>query len=214
MSKQSKPKFKGAWDVGFVDVEAGNEHALKTALATQVPAPAPAPLPCSPNLPLHTGTQGPCSVAIDASHESFQFYSNGVYREEECSPENLVNQNKSKSSIKTIPNLQSKQIPGPRRVSDWLRGGRGVRLVLLAGEELLGRDLGPPGAACLLLILLPLPSFLLLSFLLLILTFLRIFLILLLLILIFILLHQGYVKMARNEDNMCGVASAASYPLV
>ena len=43
MSKQSKPKFKGAWDVGFVDVEAGNEHALKTALATQVPAPAPAP---------------------------------------------------------------------------------------------------------------------------------------------------------------------------
>merc|ERR1711874_419819 len=56
------PHYKGAWDVGFVDVEQGNEHALKTALATQ----------------------GPCSVAIDASHESFQFYNHGVYRDQEC----------------------------------------------------------------------------------------------------------------------------------
>merc|ERR1719431_2301055 len=61
------PKNKGAWDVGFVDVESGNEDALVEAIATQ----------------------GPCSVAIDASHKSFQFYSRGVYREEECSPENL-----------------------------------------------------------------------------------------------------------------------------
>ena len=30
------PRYKGAWDVGFVDVEAGNENALKTAIATQV----------------------------------------------------------------------------------------------------------------------------------------------------------------------------------
>ena len=30
------PHYKGAWDVGFVDVEQGNENALKTALATQV----------------------------------------------------------------------------------------------------------------------------------------------------------------------------------
>merc|ERR1711936_733417 len=31
------PHYKGARDVGFVDVEQGNEHALKTALATQGP---------------------------------------------------------------------------------------------------------------------------------------------------------------------------------
>ena len=30
------PRYKGAWDVGFVDVEAGNENVLKTAIATQV----------------------------------------------------------------------------------------------------------------------------------------------------------------------------------
>ena len=32
------PRYKGAWDVGFVDVEEGNENALKTALAHQVGA--------------------------------------------------------------------------------------------------------------------------------------------------------------------------------
>merc|ERR1712223_1218048 len=60
-------KFRGATHVGFMDVDPGNEAALKTAIATQ----------------------GPCSVAIDASHESFQFYSHGVYDEEECSPTGL-----------------------------------------------------------------------------------------------------------------------------
>ena len=32
---------------------------------------------------------GPVSVAIDASHESFMFYSHGVYMERDCSSSNL-----------------------------------------------------------------------------------------------------------------------------
>ena len=118
------PKDKGASDVGFVDVEFGDENALKTALATQ----------------------GPCSVGIDASHESFRFYSKGVYREEECSPMNIDH------AVLAI--------------------GYGVDNESGSAYWLVKNSWGETWG------------------------------------------HEGYVKMARNEDNMCGVASAASYPLV
>jgi hypothetical protein len=50
------PRTSGATDVGYTDIEEGNEEKLKEAVATI----------------------GPISVAIDASHQSFQFYSGGM----------------------------------------------------------------------------------------------------------------------------------------
>lgn len=49
------PKNRGAVDSGFVDIPSGDEAKLMAALASV----------------------GPVSIAIDASHESFQFYSAG-----------------------------------------------------------------------------------------------------------------------------------------
>lgn len=57
----------GATDRGFVDIPQGDEEAMAKAVATI----------------------GPVSVAIDASHESFQFYSEGVYFEPSCDAEQL-----------------------------------------------------------------------------------------------------------------------------
>lgn len=65
--RRYNPKNVGADDVGFVDVPNGDEAKLLAAVATQ----------------------GPISVAIDASLETFQLYANGVYFDENCSSVNL-----------------------------------------------------------------------------------------------------------------------------
>ena len=95
---------------------------------------------------INTNFQGPCSVAIDASHESFQFHRKGVYREDECSSENLDH--------------------GVLAVGYGIDEESGSAYWL--GENSWSKGWG----------------------------------------------EDGYIKIARNEDNMCGVASSASYPLV
>jgi cathepsin L len=116
-------KDVGATDKGFVDVTAGSEEALKKALATV----------------------GPVSVAIDASHESFQFYSEGVYYEPQCDSGNLDH--------------------------GVLAVGYGTTE---AGEDyfLVKNSWGTSWG------------------------------------------DKGFIKMARNKDNNCGIATQASYPLV
>jgi len=113
----------GAKDTGFVDVVEGDEEALKDAVASQ----------------------GPVSIAIDASHSSFQLYKRGVYYEPECSSENL---------------------------------DHGVLIVGYGTDPdhgdywIVKNSWGPLWG------------------------------------------EEGYIRMARNKHNHCGVASKASYPLV
>lgn len=117
------PSKVGATDKGFVDIESGDEDQLKSAIATV----------------------GPVSVAIDASHESFQLYAGGIYYDPECSSEEL---------------------------------DHGVLAVGYGTDEngkdywLIKNSWGPSWG------------------------------------------DQGYIKMARNKNNNCGVATQASYPLV
>jgi len=69
-AEDDKCRFKaanvGATISSFVDVKSGSESDLQSAVAQQ-----------------------PVSVAIDASHFSFQFYSSGVYYESSCSATEL-----------------------------------------------------------------------------------------------------------------------------
>jgi cathepsin L len=70
-AKDNQCRFKsesvGATDTGFTDIKTKDENALQEAVATV----------------------GPISVAIDASHTSFQLYKSGIYNEIFCSQTRL-----------------------------------------------------------------------------------------------------------------------------
>jgi len=113
----------GATDTGFSFIPQGDEQALKIAVATQ----------------------GPISVAIDASHPSFQSYSSGVYFEPECSTLELDHA-VLVVGYGTDPTYGDYWLVKNSWSTEW-------------GD-------------------------------------------------------QGYIRMARNRDNHCGIATAAAYPTV
>lgn len=126
--QDDKCRFKasevGATDKGFVDIPEGHEDKLKLAVATV----------------------GPVAVAIDAGHQSFQFYKKGVYYEKQCG-----------SAAEDLDH-------GVLVVGYGTENGKDYWLVKNSWGKVWGLD--------------------------------------------------GYIKMARNKHNHCGIATDASYPLV
>jgi len=121
----NKCEFKansvGATISGFTDVTSGSESDLQSSV-----------------------DKAPISVAIDASHDSFQMYSSGVYYEPSCSPTQLDH--------------------GVLAVGYGTSGSSDYWLV----KNSWGTDWG----------------------------------------------MSGYIQMSRNRNNNCGIATAASYPII
>ncbi|KAH9524481.1 hypothetical protein Btru_054689 [Bulinus truncatus] len=112
----------GAEDTGFVDIESKNEKALQQALAEI----------------------GPISVAMDASHDSFQHYKSGIYMEPLCSSDSLDH--------------------GVLAVGYGSENGQDYWLIKNSWAKTWG--------------------------------------------------ESGYFRIARNKENLCGIATVASYPTV
>lgn len=120
-----KKKTSAADLHGFVNIPEGDESKLMAAIATI----------------------GPVSVAIDSSHESFQFYSGGIYYEPKC-------------------HRSADQLDHAMLAVGFSTDKRGKEYFIVKNSW--GTDWG----------------------------------------------EAGYIKMAKNRRNHCGIATEATYPLV